>query len=281
MYNLESNKEFLKQITMKNPLEFWRSKLSYFVLLVSEYYPILPENLDKFKDFWVWNKISCNPFIIWTPKLIEIYKYDLDWRWYCWHNDLPYIKQDDYLFYQSINWTEQSWQTKEERITLTLELYQKWRFPVCGANYNRKIDHHNRRTPWYEFDFTALVKITETKGSELKRIAENPNETFTYEDNPYMNTFIPKTFIAKHYKTLNWYRISNASYLPWSFEFIVKYDKYWNYSLLRLNQVLMEYALHPFLTDEFIENILQNQTTESIVFIDESYLNYHRYSHMI
>lgn len=257
---------------MKTPIEFWQSKLSYFVLLASEYYPILPENLDKFKDFWIWNKISCNPFIIWTPKLLEQYKYDLDWRWYCWHNDLPYIKQDDYLFYQSINWAEQSWYTQKERIAIILGVYQKWRFPVDSKNYNRKIRPNNWRKPWHEFIFTEFDILTEVHPKVLQQIIDNPCGDYSLDDSPYEKTHIPLEFIRKHKDILDWKRLSYSCNLPWCFELISEFEELWNYENMQEQFILMEFALRPFLTNEFIVKVLNKQQSKDIGFIDEYYL---------
>lgn len=258
---------------MKTPLQFWRDNLSYFVLLVSEYYPIMLHNIDKYKNFWVWNKISINPFIIWTPKLLEKYKYDLDWRWYCAHNSMPYIKQDDYQFYQSINWAEQHWSTPKEHIALVIQIYKNNRFQVFEQRYNNRNRLEHWRRPWHEFVFTDFDIEKKVNTKELKRIAENPYGTYDYDNNPYSKTHIPKEFIDKHNKILDWSRLSYSWNLPWNFELIAQYEERWDFQILLDQLTLMEFALKPFITNEFIDDVLKNQDYKSVKFIDAYYQN--------
>ena len=99
-------------------IEFFYSHPNYFIDLISSYYPLDENTIDKYKGILKWKKISSNESIQWSDSLLEKYIKYLNWdkvssnKAILWDNELirkysNYLNWNALLFNKNINLTEE------------------------------------------------------------------------------------------------------------------------------------------------------------------------------
>jgi len=66
-------------MTQKNIISFFLRHPDFFIGIISRKYPFTKGQLEKYKDFLDWGKISNNLNIIWTFEIMETFKNSIDW----------------------------------------------------------------------------------------------------------------------------------------------------------------------------------------------------------
>jgi hypothetical protein len=267
---------------MKTPLEFWKKHISCFVALVSEYYPLNAELLQNYRLFWLWHKVSINPFINWTPALLEEHKFDIDWTWFCEHSNLPYLNQEDYLFYQKVNWDEYYWEDLSQMISVIIDIYNIEKRKINKNYYGKKLwPHHVNLISWNDYEFYDSGMINTINSKALNRILADPKTNEHILSKAYNHTIIPTNFLEQHKSILDWDTLSRVSHLYWNYELLLTFESYWDFSgLYQFNQ-LMEFGLKPFIDHDFIHEVLENVKARNIKPFAEFFQNSHWHFHYV
>ena len=97
---LNQNRKLVKEIFNKNP--------SLFINLISNYYPLNIDFLEKYVDIWNWNLLHENEVLNWSEELIQ--KFENEWDWDKLSNNKTLIssKETIYKFQDNWNWSKLS-----------------------------------------------------------------------------------------------------------------------------------------------------------------------------
>lgn len=238
------------------PLSFWSKHINYFVLLVSEFYYLNEDLLEKYKHVWLWNKIGANPFISWHPKMLEHFKYDINWEWFCLYSDLPYSTDADKDFYQSINWSEYEWLEHEGWVKLALSLYNDAHSDLIPSDFKNLAWFNTGSRPLERRKFYPKKLLEFEIEDQLITYIEELTESGKIETYDYYETLFPIEFLREHKELLNWDYLSSSNAIPWSFDLVIEFEKYLDFPSMNRSFILMEFALKPYLNNEFIDKVL-------------------------
>lgn len=95
--------------------------------LFSRNYPLSEYLIEKYKDKWDWNELSCNKFLPWSIELIE--KYINEWNWIrlSYNQPLPWTTELIERFEDKWDWNSFAGLTYNESLPWTVELIEKFK----------------------------------------------------------------------------------------------------------------------------------------------------------
>ncbi|WP_421806261.1 hypothetical protein [Flagellimonas sp.] len=209
-----------------------------FKKVISRYYPLSTEILEKYANQWHWDQIAINPSIHWTDKLVEKFHKHL------FSKELPHdasivwsvplinkLIQQKKVTWESLMWQRGIFDT-QETLALCLFEWSKGKRGMLHPQFDdRKSDLQNYRyiqhTIWEENAYLWAENVVEnTKNLRWDLFSGVEGFPWTAE------------FIEKHKDRWDWNILCANEKIPWTLEFLEKYQDRLNWQLLSLNKGL-------------------------------------------
>jgi hypothetical protein len=211
----------LGELTYRDTEGFFRRHLEFFRLVVSRYYPLDEELIERFKDFWDWKELSKNSELPWSDDLLV--KYSNRWN---------RVSDSGQIMFWPIAYLGGSIKNKKTD-NLSNELTWSEKLDRTIKILNDLEDDNNCE----DHDWEELSRDEELIWSET--LLEQFKDYWDW-DILSSNKGLPwdKSIIKKFIDLWNWDELSINEALPWSQELINKYENKWNWNLFSQNKSL-------------------------------------------
>ena len=210
------------------------------------------ELIEKFKDKWNWYDLSCNPILPWTVELFEKYKDKWNFHALSGNNSFPFSEKILIQHEDKWNWGSLSSNTS---LPWSMELIEKykyrwnWNFQQFSLSGNpslpwswQLVEKYKdewgwgflRENPAFKKEWLVWRSVWDYTSEEIiiRAAKDNPNkiiggDAFFLSD----KTFLPWTidYIEKYEDEWYWPKLSENPSLPWSIELIEKYKDKWGW----------------------------------------------------
>lgn len=249
-YILENNRNLVIEIFERNP--------KFFIKLISKYYTLSIDLIERFRDKWDWREIPKNTSLQWSIEMIESYNnkwnWGLSWYYLSRNESMPWTIELIEKFNNKWDW---------EHLSMTKNL--PWSIELINKFKNNWVRHHlsrNESLPWsieliekcesswdWEYlswinDLNWSIELIEKYNYSLNLKYLSWNETLPWSikliekyndewDWDYLsrNESLPWTneLIEKFEDNWDWISLSRNGSLPWSIEFIEKFEDKWSW----------------------------------------------------
>jgi hypothetical protein len=267
--------DYLKILSEVSHEEIDENKLLQFLILnvenegfsqkiLSKYFQVTLDLLEKFRDYWNWEDLSQNQFLPWSIELIG--KYRSYWNWWTLSRNefLPWSIELIGQFRDHWNWETLSSNRSLDWTTELIDKYEKYWY-WGGEGYLEGLSN-NLGLPW-SVDF---IEMYEDKWT-WKNLSGNPElplsdyliekykEKWDWEvlcSNPNLHLSVNQ--LEKYEKYLYWgnkYYLDglSGSSLPSSIPMIEKYLNKWDWEVLSTNENI-EWTIE--LIDKYADKLL-------------------------
>lgn len=227
------DRQFVLEIFKKNP--------KLFVDLISHYYPISYNGINKYSDYLCFSFLSLNKSIKWTNELIYKYEKKFSWKYGLSTNEsLPWSIDFLNIFYSNYNRNDE-YRLNDCNFTILeclpwKEIYEvlinqklEWRKYPNNIKFTTLLHRlsgvNNPAFPW---TLELIEKYLEKLNWGKNGISKNESVNFPWSIN----------FIEKYKDKLEWiqFGLSDNKALPWTIELIDKFIDKWSWSSLSSNE---------------------------------------------
>jgi hypothetical protein len=211
------------------------------------------ELIEKFKRNWNWKSLSKNTGIPWTIELVEKFEEKKDSNEFkellIQIEDIREKKEDEYQFKKSTILENRNKLSKDDLEKVLQKHYffnspchskisplekelneQLKQFNYC---WDWDVLSKNPSVPWLNNDFYARFKGKKTNSLPNNNIPDVDKDGSTFESRAYLTKIRMEhytvTQIDEQIDTINWYNLSINETLPWSIDFIKKYEDRWKW----------------------------------------------------
>lgn len=245
----------LGELISRDTEAFFRRHPEFFRLVVSRYYPLNEDIIERFKDQLDWANLSANKALIWSEILLEKYQDNWDWESLSGNESLPWNRYllenyQDYWDWQKLSqilpWDENliacfadywDWDILSERKDLPWSCYficqfeGRWAWDLLTRN--ESLLWSEDLLDWFRdrWDWNWL--------SENKPLSLSQELLLRFYD--YWNLEILSwnvCFLERDTESWNWKSLSKKKNLPWNEAFIEQYQDYWDWDNLSRNEGL-------------------------------------------
>ena len=210
------------------------------------------EIIEKFENYWNWSSLSNNSKILWTESLLDKYRKRIDWQKLSYNPNveisIEYLEKNlDKLNIYGVS--------RNKKIRWSDELISKYETDLNFSNYGLSwndtlpwdkelINKHKNKWSWSGISSNYGIPWTE-------KMLDFFSEELIWGRNDNINNSAD----ASHRS--NGFCLSNNPNLPWSLEFINKYeDRFREHSE---NRGIWEKVLEPILMDEKVKEIIKEE----------------------
>jgi hypothetical protein len=226
----------------QNTIDFFIQNLNLFKILISRFYPLSPDHLKKFENFWLWGGqgISSNQEIRWHEEFIDNVEDRLAWsvltnnESIIWSERL--IEKYKSIKFDKSSWSNLSWNRK---IHFTEDFLYKYR-----DDLDWNILSGNQGIPWAD----NLIDKYKDK-LNWDRLSENTAVAWS------------ESLIDKYFDFWNWHLLAGNPSIEWNNPtFLKKYEANINYNDFARNisfnwtiEIIKEFAEESWDWDELSE----------------------------
>jgi hypothetical protein len=94
----------LGELERRDTEAFFRWHPEFFRLVVSRYYRLDEELIDRYEDFLDWEELSSNTALLWNEAFIERFSDQWDWNKLSENEELPWSEGFIFQFADYLNW---------------------------------------------------------------------------------------------------------------------------------------------------------------------------------
>jgi len=243
-----------------------------FVNMLSKFYPLSPQLIEKYKNKWDWEKLSDNESLPWNDALIEKYKDKWNWWKLSDNKSLPWSKELLDKFSHLWNWYSMDFGEEEHGLSCNSALpwseelldkfKDKWEWGdrnwrmygirVAGLSGNHFLPLtnellekyedkwvwdfliYNPLLPWTWYLYSRYFSYVELSSyNRLNDIAENESFPWTIEDVEECITSDEFEFYGIDIEPFSILPVNLPSI---STDFIEKYEKLWDWNYLSIRR---------------------------------------------
>ena len=271
-------------------IKLFKKHPKFFIDLISLRYPLTKYDLEKYKDYLNWEKISANSSINWDISLIEKYKDKLSWNgMFCLSQNpalpwsmsfieryanlwdwkgiwslstnpaLPWSFELVDKYKDKWSWHRLSWNVK---IPVTIDMVQKFehKWNWKGLSRNETLPKESSILDKYKHKIDTNItpfKMEKAHSDLTIEVIEKYEEKWDWKQLS-RDEDVPWTvkLINRYQDKWDWreHGLSRNEALPWSFDLLNKYEKNWNWDRLSLNFNLWKKAFESFVDEKLVKD---------------------------
>lgn len=251
----------------KQVSEILERRSELFIGLISEYYPLNDDLIEKHIDRWYWNYLSQNESLPWSIDLIEKFKDQWKWNYLSQNKSLPWSVEFIERFKDCWDWYYLSSNTRLPwSIRLIENFKDKWSWHGLSTNEDipwsvELIERFKEYWHW-----TSLIQIRNIPlpneiinkhldeiqflGGQIKVLKRIYNSKHIYLDDDASYSLCNEDFklinhepwsiqlIEEYEEYWQWYGLSENEDIPWSIELIKRFKNRWYWACLSTNTKL-------------------------------------------
>ena len=219
----------LGELTSRDTEAFFRRHPEFFRLVISRYYPLNEELVERFKNWWNWNELSKNSELPWSDDFMTRY-------WNRWNR----ISDTGQGMFWPIGYGTPPLSERNESVSNELTWSEKLDRTIVILT---EFDYEG-------YDWEELSADEDLIWSEisLDQFKENLN-WYILSSNKSLSW--SESLIEEFVHKWNWVNLSRNEGLPWSKELIEHYLSHWDWSELSDNPAL---PWSEYLIDQFVDH---------------------------